>query len=275
MSSALVNGQFVKQINIEDRGLQYGDGVFETMPVYNGKALWFDQHYERLQKGCLALKITVPNKELLLTEIEQLINNQHSAVIKIMVTRGESVRGYNAENTIVPTRVIVCNPWQPASKLKVKNGIRLKLCDTIATRHPQLGCHKHLNRLENVLARQEWLNNEYDEGLMCDEFGNVVDGIMSNIFITKKGKIYTPQITFSGVKGIMRDWVLKQNKSWEIHQLNQLTLEQVEQADEIFMSNSLIGLWPVAEFNKTSYTVGPVFQALYEKLKMEYPILNA
>lgn len=275
MSNALVNGVLVDQISIQDRGLQYGDGVFETLPVYKGKVLWFDQHYQRLQQGCAALNMIAPEKEQLFTEIEQLISHQQPAVIKIIVTRGESARGYNTDSKISPTRIIVCSEWQNNSELKVKKGIQLKLCRTIVSRHPVLGSVKHLNRLENVLARQEWQDDEYDEGLMCDEFGNVVDGIMSNIFISKKGQLYTPVIKHSGVKGIMRNWILEQNKSWDVAEIDRLTVEMVEQADEILMTNSLIGIWPVRKFNNIEYTVGPVFRKLYEKLKMEYPILNA
>jgi 4-amino-4-deoxychorismate lyase len=275
MLNALVNGISVEQVSILDRGLQYGDGVFETMPVYEGKALWFDKHYQRLQQGCATLNITVPKKNILLNDIEQLIPHHQSAVLKITVTRGESARGYKTNRDVKPTRIVVCSEWQNNPQLKIKNGILLKLCDTIVSRHPLLGSVKHLNRLENIMARQEWQGDEYDEGLMCDEFGNVVDGIMSNIFISHNGQLSTPKIKHSGVKGIMRNWVLEQNKSINVSELDRLTVEMVQQADEIFMTNSLIGMWPVREFNNIKYTVGPVFHKLYDKLKMEYPILDA
>ena len=156
-----------------------------------------------------------------------------------------------------------------------ENGIRLKLCKTPVCRHPVLGSIKHLNRLENVLARQEWLDNEYDEGLMCDEFGNVVEGIMSNIFIYKGKKIITPRIHDAGVKGIMRNWVLAQDDTWEIEEIDGMTVNDVMTANEVFMCNSLIGLWPVREFNGTHYEVGPVYNALYKMLSTEYPVLHA
>lgn len=274
MAAALINGKPGDMVAIQDRGFQYGDGVFETMPVYQGEVLWFHQHYQRLQQGCQALKITIPEEELLLHEVRQLIENRERAIIKIIVTRGKSTRGYKAEPNALPTRVVTCTEWNNPSILNIKSGIRLKLCETPVSRHPVLGSIKHLNRLENILARQEWKDNEYDEGVMCDASGNVIEGIMSNIFIYKDNKLITPRITSAGVKGIMRNWILEQEDTWAVEENEGMTITDVMAADEVFMCNSLIGLWPVREFNDVQYQPGAVFHALYQKLSAVYPVLS-
>jgi len=274
MVKSLINGKPSEQVSVHDRGFLYGDGVFETMPAFLGKVMWFDKHYDRLKLGCNALKIAVPKKEVLIADIEQLLGKQQRATIKIIITRGTSARGYKVDPDASPTRVVLCSEWNDSLRMKAETGIRLKLCKTPIGRHPILGSLKHLNRLENVLARQEWQGDEYDEGLMCDEFGNIVDGIMSNIFICKDKKIKTPRIQLSGINGIMRNWVLGLDKSWNIEEINGMTIDDVVEADEVFMSNSLIGLWPVKHFNDKHFEIGPIYKKLYKKLEIEYPVLH-
>jgi 4-amino-4-deoxychorismate lyase len=262
--TALVNGESRYHVDAQDRGLQYGDGVFETVAVREGRPLLWEAHMARLHRGVERLGFVAPPESLLRAEASALCSNATRAVLKIIVTRGASGRGYAAHETMTPTRILSLLPWPDYPLEFARDGVSICLCDTQLGRNLSLAGIKHLNRLEQVLARAEW-RTEYADGLMCDERGNVVEGTMSNIFLVSDNVLRTPEIDACGVEGIMRAVVLETAKQLNIrYSVDRITIDDLRRAEEIFLTNSLIGIWPVRQLQDNDYAVGPVTRKLQQ-----------
>ena len=254
--SFLINGELNDQIAISDRGLQYGDGLFETIAVEDGQCEHWHEHMSRLAEGCERLKIPVPDAQLLLSEAQQLFADKHLAVLKIMITRGSGGRGYKIPDTVSATRIISIHEWPTLPSMNKVLGIQLHLCETKLSHQPALAGIKHLNRLEQVLARSEWQDTDIGEGLMADINGNIIEGTMSNYFAVINGELITPEIVDCGVAGIMRAHIIRQAVLHEITvRERNMKIDELLLADEIFVCNSIIGIWPVRQLLDTHYNV--------------------
>lgn len=271
-----INGEEQVNIAVADRGLQYGDGLFETLAAFDGACPWFPAHYQRLAAGCDRLAIPVPDKQVLLCEVEQAAKGQHKAVIKILLTSGRGGRGYCRPEVLEPSRIIMRHDWPDYPDAYWQDGVVLKHCHTRLGCNPTLAGIKHLNRLEQVMARNEWQGTEFAEGLMCDMQGHVIEGTMSNVFVVRGNTLSTPNLTACGVDGVMRRWVMQKAEELNIEvQQMALSVTDIKQADEVLLTNSLIGLWPVRSFESSLYQAGPVYQTLLKYLVKEYPLINA
>lgn len=263
----LVNGLPTTHIAALDRGFHYGDGVFETLAVRNHQAQYWPQHLERLQHGCARLRIACPEASLLQSEVEQLGALQAEGVLKIIVSRGVGARGYRSEPTATATRVLALYPMPHYPAEYNALGVRVRVCATRLATQPLLAGIKHLNRLEQVLARQEWDDVGIAEGLMLDSDDNVIEGTMSNIFMVQHGTLYTPNLDRCGIEGIMRKRVLERARMLRIStHLTSLRITALLQADELFLTNSVIGIWPVRELAGTAFSPGPLTQQLSASL---------
>lgn len=258
-----INGDFTRYLPVTDRGLLYGDGVWETIAVRQGEPLLLDWHLQRLSTGLQALNICFPNFEALRTEILAACIGQERATLKLIVTRGTGQRGYNPSTATTPNRVLQLSAWARYPASYTEEGIRLTLCATRLAHQPRLAGFKHLNRLEQVLARAEF-GSDYQEGLVCDYHGNVIEGTMSNLFLLRAdGLICTPDLTYCGIAGVMRRYIIQTLEKFGLQcHIHALTLKDVEQAQALFMTNSLIGLWPVREFSGKQYIVPPLLRDL-------------
>ena len=267
----LVNGKEQDHVAVYDRGLQFGDGVFETIAIDHGKPLLWNQHMERLLHGCHTLKIQFNDASLLQDEVERLIKSANNAVIKIIITRGSMGRGYAIQGGVYPSRILILTAWPDYPADYYQNGVDLCLCHTPLSKQPALTGIKHLNRLEQVLARAEW-DTEYQEGLMCDEQGCVIEGTMSNVFLVKGSGLLTPTIDQCGVNGIMRQQVIEYAKKKDIPcQETRIPITMMQQADAVLLTNSLIGIWSVRKFEKHLYTGSKIIKTLQELLGHAYP----
>jgi len=266
----LVNGKTEDRISVSDRGLQYGDGLFETIAYRNGVAEFLDAHLNRLSLGCERLAIPFQQPDQLRSELDTICQNLtgDDTVIKIIVTRGSGGRGYFSDKDSIPTRIISTHPYPSFADSNYTMGINLRFCDQILSENPFLAGIKHLNRLEQVLARNEWSDPNINEGLMSDSHGNVIEGTMSNIFIVKLGQLFTPKLNKSGVAGIMRAQIMKlASENSLLVKEEVITQKEVNNADEVFVCNSVIGIWPVSHIADTSYQVGPITQQLQHALQ--------
>ncbi len=268
----LVNGHESELIPVSDRGFQYGDGLFETLLVENGEPQFLDRHLERLRIGCERLKIEFPGGEVLSQEAFRISRPSESAILKIMVTRGCGGRGFRIPDSIHPTRVLSIHPGPDYPVDFQTRGIRTILCKNRLGINPSLAGLKHMNRLEQILARSEWASPEIQEGLMLDSDGNVIEGTMSNLFLVRNGALRTPDLSRCGVAGILRSLVLEIARSNRIGiGIEAITLDDLEKADEIFVTNCVIGLWPVVEFEQKVYPIGRltrrIMQCLSERKK--------
>lgn len=242
---SLVNGVAADSIFIDDRGLAYGDGVFETIAVRAGEALLFEAHMRRLRHGCLQLCIPAPDSELCRGEVVRLCGGR-TGVIKLIVTRGRATRGYAPQGAAQPNRLLLFSKWEGYPLSFYTQGVRLAICRTRLSTQERLAGIKHLNRLENVLAASELDREHSQEGIMLDHDNRVIECTRSNIFFIKGGEIHTPALHRCGIEGVMRDHVLRcaGKHGVRVH-VRDIRLEEAERMDEAFISNSLIGVWPV------------------------------
>ena len=257
-----VDGQPADALSLKDRGLAYGDGLFETIAVHDGFPVLLDRHLVRLARGCRRLAINLDHAAVvaeLLTYAEQL----NEGVIKLIVTRGDSLRGYAFDPSAQARRILSGNPPAVYPHAHAEQGIRLFPCTTRLSLQPLLAGLKHLNRLEQVMARAEWQDTEHAEGLMLDQAGRVIEGVFSNLFLVRDGVLITADLSCCGVEGVMRAELLSQAESLGIPiQITDITLEQLQDADEVFVCNSVYGVWPVRAYAALSWPVGPLTRKL-------------
>jgi len=262
----LVNGAPGESVSVHDRGFQYGDGLFETMALVNGAPLLWDRHMQRLFHGAARLGINAPPESLLRHEAEQLGRGAERAVLKIMLTRGVSGRGYAPDKQAQTTRTVSLSPWTDYPAEQHTHGVAAQFCRTMISRNQATAGIKHLNRIEQVLARAE-LEKDCREGLMCDEFGRVIEGTMTNLFIVSQDRLLTPKLSYSGVEGIMRGLVLERAAELSLEtRVIDINKSDVLQADEVFLTNSLIGLWPVRRIETKEYPLGRMTQRVQEAI---------
>jgi 4-amino-4-deoxychorismate lyase len=255
----LVNGKPNDCVPTSDRGLLYGDGVFETIAVESGKLHFWSEHLHRLQSGCERLGIESVDETLLMGECRSLIGRSQQAVIKIIITRGSGGRGYRLPEQARPTRIIQLHEWLDYPANCTERGIKTRICRTRLGHNVSLAGIKHLNRLEQVLARQEWNDPDIMEGLMLDSDGDLVEGTMSNVFIVKDAVLVTPDLQRCGVAGIMRARVREMAAEDSIvARVQRVDQAALRQADEVFVCNSLMGIWPVIGIDEQAYAKGPV-----------------
>lgn len=265
----LLNGEREHCIEFSDRGFQYGDGLFETIEVLNGIPVFFNQHLQRLSKGCEKLLIPMPDHEIIRKEAFQLTQSSafKQAVLKLIVTRGTGGRGYRQPEIIHPTRLLSLHPFPDYPESYKQQGINIRFCNTRLGINPALSGIKHMNRLEQVIARSEWNSPEIQEGLMLDINGNVIEGTMTNVFLVKESALYTPAIKQCGVDGVLRNIVISEARKNQIGLVEKtLSKEDIKSADELFVTNSVIGIWPIKQLEEQRYAVGPVTQYLQKLL---------
>ena len=258
----LINGERKNTLDVTDRGLHYGDGLFETIEVIQGQPVFLQQHLTRLKKGCMILKIPFPAEALLLDEIAQVSTAAKHGVVKVMLTRGSGGRGYRQPEIIQVTRLVALHPFPDYPESHQTQGIKVRFCELRLGLNPVLAGLKHNNRLEQVLARAEWFD-EFQEGLMLNLNEHVIEGTMSNLFIVKDQVVYTPEIKLSGIKGVMRQAIM------QIAGLHNISIKEIMvnrdfvlAADELFLTNSVIGIWPIAQLQDRSYPLGQLTQKL-------------
>ncbi|MBI5658197.1 MAG: aminodeoxychorismate lyase [Nitrosomonadales bacterium] len=255
----LVNGVLGDSISAADRGLLYGDGVFRTLRVMGGQPLLWQRHYRKLQQDCASLNLPCPDAPLLLEELQRLIGGQTDGVAKIIITRGAGARGYAPARQSTPTRILSLTPFAPYPDEFYTQGIKLRVCNLRLAHQPQLAGIKHLNRLENVLAAAEWNDVGIAEGLLLDMGGNVIEGTRSNLFLVRGGALLTPELSRCGVAGIQRERVLEWAAAHGVPcRIAQFGLKELLAADELFLVNSIIGLWPVRELQDRAWSRFPV-----------------
>jgi len=249
-----INGKPGESIAATDRGLLYGDGLFETLLIQRGQAILLHQHLLRLQQGCAVLGLDYPQS--LHEEIQQFLNSRQAidAVLKIILSRGSGGRGYKPPVVLDPVRILQLHPLPANIAHNTRQGISVILCQQPVSSNSRLAGLKHLNRLDQVLASME-LPDGIDEGLMLDDSGMLIEGTRSNVFIVLGDKLYTPDLSRGGVAGIMRSWLIERFASQRIDvEISHISCEQLEKISEMFICNSVIGIWPVIRLLRTDNT---------------------
>ncbi len=263
-SDILVNG-VPGRVDPLDRGLAYGDGLFETMACRGGRIRWLEYHLDRLLLGCGRLAIPA-DRDALRAEIESSCPSG-DAVVKLIVTRGPGARGYRAPQAPEPTRILSISPWPRTSVADYTDGIPLRTCALRLGENPQLAGLKHLCRLEQVLAQMELEGTEAREGLVRSSGGLVVSGISSNVFGVQGGRLLTPRIDRCGVRGVTRRVVLEHAAAVGLEPLEtELRREDLLRCDELFVTNAVFGIRPVNALDGHAFPVGSSTLALIDAI---------
>ncbi len=222
----------------DDRGLAYGDGLFETVLVRDGQPLLWEHHMARLRQGVERLSLPLPDFEAFDRLPAQC--GPGLRVLKLMVTRGSGGRGYRPPGSAELRWRWTASAFQPASR-RWFEGVDVRCCELRLGIQPRLAGIKHLARLENVLARQEWQDDAIAEGLLCDSEGHLVEATAMNLIWYRQGKFETPLLDRCGVKGTLLSAV---NDDVELHWVR-AGLDSLYQADAVWLLNSVQGVWPI------------------------------
>jgi 4-amino-4-deoxychorismate lyase len=262
----LVNGTSTV-IDPADRGLAYGDGLFETMAASDGHVRWLDLHFDRLEEGCRRLEIPAPARSLLAHEIGAHCPTKGRAVVKLIITRGPGARGYLPPDPATPTRLLAISPWPDYPDAHYREGIGMHVCQLRLGENPALAGIKHLCRLEQVLAALELRGHAVQQGLLLDASGNVAGGTTSNLFAVRGSALTTPTLARCGIKGVMRRAVLETARTLGMRaDENDFGLSDLLEADELFVTNALFGIWPVVDIDGKRFPIGRTTQRLMTAL---------
>lgn len=246
------------------RGLAYGDGLFETIYVSSGRAQFLALHLERLRAGCHGLSIDY-DEIALRRDIADAVHVGVEGVLKIIVARSGVERGYASRRGAGSHRFLQFFPQNVAAFFNRQPPAVLRVCRQRLSLQPSLAGLKHLNRLEQVLARTEWSDPKITEGLMLDSNGRVIEAVSSNIFCVRDGKVLTPSLRQCGVAGVLRRVVIDYLGIAVAEQ--HLTLDDFYRADEVFLSSTLRGIQPVTQLDCVHWQIGGVTIALQKKLE--------
>jgi len=263
----LVNGEISAHVSSADRGLQYGDGVFETIAVLQGLPRFWQLHMDRLTIGCETLGLKHVPQNVLLREAQTVSAGSPFCVVKIIVTRGEAGRGYDPAMATGQSRIVSAYPLPADIGQEALYGVQARICDLRLAIQPALAGIKHLNRLEQVLARAEWSDPDIREGILLDSEDYVVSGIAGNLFLIAAGRLLTPRLDRCGIRGVMRAAILQAFKPR--CEQRRITLDMLPEADEVFVCNAVRGVLPVTSVGSWDYGVGPVTREIQDWLKQQ------
>lgn len=275
---SLVDGIPAESVPCSDRGLAYGDGLFETVALVNGEPRHWRRHLTRLRRGAERLRMSCPDDEVWWRDLQELLapataGNQGpaSAVLKLILTRGSGPRGYAPTTGQPPRRILQISPWPGTAEETLA---RVILCHTPLARSPLLAGIKHLNRLEQVLGADEVARAGAQEGLMLDTEGDLVAGTRGNVFLLQNGGLLTPPLGLSGIQGIMREVLLEVAPTLGFPTtLQRLTLEDLERCEGVALTNSVRGLQVVETLDLPSgrrELAGAQLLALREGLRQRH-----
>lgn len=269
----LVDGLVLDEIPVDDRGLAYGDGVFRTIRVDQGRRWLWDAHLQVLRAHAARLGLALDDGLLKQLDVDaSALVEGDSGVLRLTLTRGSGPRGYRPPASPTPRRILSFSPGMPPPL--DGRALRAVLCRTPVAISPALAGIKHLGRLEQVQAAMEWDDPEIEEGLMLDPEGRLACGTRSNLFLRRDRRLFTPDLSRAGVAGVVRARILD-GAVPELATLvdavsaTDLTVEDLCAADEVFLTNGVMGLRPLGRLDAADGAVlgrwstpGPVTQCV-------------
>jgi 4-amino-4-deoxychorismate lyase len=269
-----LNGAEAVALPLPDRGLDFGDGLFETLLVRGARPLYSELHLARLQAGCRALMfpdcISAVGEQLQQAAAACAARDWHWSALRVTLTRGAGPRGYAPPENAEP-RIIIAATRLPQMSHHLAVPARLGLAGVRWPAQPLLAGLKHLNRLENVLAARECRDAGYDEAVMLDQWSRPVSVVAGNLFALCDGELMTAPLESCGIAGTRRDLIMRR---WApalglAVREEFMSVDQLEGAQEVFYSNSLLGLRPVASFGQGSWREHPLCESLHRLYRDE------
>ena len=253
-----VNGKIIDEkkavISVLDRGLLYGDGLFETMRSYNGMVLALDRHLQRLYRsaGMIGLKI-YSSRRYIKKGIYKLlrVNRLKDAYIRLAVTRGKGRVGLNTTAVKGQSLIIIVKKFTPYPRECYEKGISLATVSIRRDERSYLSTIKSLNYLNNILARIEAQGKGADDALLFNTKGKIAESAVSNIFMIRGDRLITPSVDSGILPGITREIVLSiAHKAGLRPVAGFISLAELKGADEVFLTNTLMEIMPVIKINK-------------------------
>lgn len=260
-----VNGREDTSASALDRGLFYGQSVFETIAIVNGRPALLDEHLTRLSLGCEKLSIPL-NIKALHDDINAFSSefSGENLVLRLMVSMGPGGRGYKNPDDQQPCRILSLHPYP---EISYENGIVIGISDVRLGNQPLLAGIKHGNRLEQILVRESW-KEDWQEALVLDYDDNVIEGTQSNLFVVNGKTVKTPLIDRCGVEGVMRNWVMDQLKvSGFSCSAMRLSVSDITDADEVFLTNSVLGIQSVSALHTNNRVLSYSTAVIANKLQ--------
>ena len=260
----LINGAKQSKISIFNRNSQFGDGLFETCLVENKKILFWTNHFARLNRGCEQLKISKVDESVWLSDVKKALSlcSYDRCVVKLILSRGESLRGYGFKDDIKPVRAVIVLELQNTT---LNNLFSLEYCQSGYNSNPKLAGIKHCNRLEQVLARA---GLKSDEGIMLDENHNVISVTQGNIYAIHGNTLITPKLDKCGVEGTRRAIILDLAKLLGIKvKVDTLSAKELVQADEVFISNSIKEIQSITQIGEISFGESPITKKIKDAFR--------
>lgn len=259
---ALLNGEPAPRSVFSDRACHFGDGLFETLAVREGRPCLWQLHWERLCFGCQRLGLPAPPREATEREVLSLCKDHRRGILKIIVSAGAVGTGYAREAKIDVSRWIRITRWPDLHPWSTETPLSANLCQLRLASQPQLAGVKHLNRLEQVLARSE-LPDRVDEGIVCDAQGRPIEGISSNLLVRIGDDWVTPPIVDCGVMGTVRRQIIERGRACGIEVTETpLDLAALQDADAVYLTNALLGIRPLARITDRELPVQTRGEAL-------------
>ncbi len=263
-----VNGVESDLVARTDRSFQYGDGCFTTILMRDGKPEFWQHHVERMDRSLNQLLIPSPNWTQVADWVRMAAMPESVAGIKIHISRGEGGRGYSPTQVYSPSVTISAFAFPDHYKVLRQQGMHLGVCRQRLGLNPMLAGLKHNNRLEQVVLKGEMDQQGLVDGVALDIEGYVVETTMANLFWRHADKWFTPALDFAGVAGVMRRNVLDQLRAeQQCVEQGRYPLSHLEQSDEIFMTNAILGIAPVVSLGEIHYTAGNQTRRLQEHFK--------
>lgn len=262
----LINGSEQECVSVFDRGFSYGDGLFETIRITHGSIPLLELHLDRLRNSCIRLSIRYPGDNIFRQEAFALSQLYPEAILKIVLTRGVSTRrGYTPYHDSDSTRILIVSEYAGDATVYAKQGIDTLLCQHRLSRNQALAGMKHLSMLEYVLAAAEMQSRPVQEGIVCDTENYVIEGTRTNLFLVSNDCLYTPDLSYAGVAGVMRNKLLSIASMLGIKtEIRCFDISMFTIATEVFVSNSTIGVWPVRRINDMTFQIGGITRQLQQ-----------
>lgn len=261
----LVNGSPSDFISLTDRSFQYGDGCFTTMLTRNGTIQYWSYHRDRMNACLDLLQIPHPDWQQVEQWLDRVVRSDHRAGIKLHISRGEGGRGYSPTQVDSPNVTISDFIYPPHYEQWLEQGLSLGICTTRLGHNPLLAGHKHNNRLEQVLLKAEMDGAHLPDGIALDIDDHVIETTMANVFWFRGNQLCTPDLSKSGVSGVIRRVILEWAKANGIAiEVGNFALTDLLDADEVFITNSILGVAPVNQIGEKTFAIGTITKRIQE-----------
>tara|TARA_R110002110_G_scaffold404606_1_gene623185 strand:- start:227702 stop:228601 length:900 start_codon:yes stop_codon:yes gene_type:complete len=279
--NTFLNGQRTDSPLLLDRALHYGDGLFETMAIRSpiediSHHPLLTYHLKRLQHGCERLFFPALEAQNIIKQINNFLAQVHISqpdfepwVLKLILTRGVGQRGYAIPECQKPNIILIQSKWPSYAVDYSLSGIRAEFSKITLYPEPNTAGVKHLNRLTQVLASQS-LSLDCQEAVLLDDDNFAVEGIKSNLFAVIDGQLHTPCLNRQGILGVTRAWILDLCRELNIDvKIFPIQKANLLDAEQIFVCNSIMGIWPIIKLESKQFVVGDLsrhLQHAWEKL---------